>query len=94
MKIRSKQQVLEVMENFQNIFKFDVMGQKHYLFFEEKGTGNIVTIMKYAGGRYTTNRRGPDWVEEGETTTDNDVIFDLIWKNRAAVNHVMDLIKD
>lgn len=94
MKIRSKKNVEEVMDKFQDIFKFDTTGQKHYLFFEEKNSGDIVTIMKYAGGHYTLNRKGIGWAENGETTTDEATVSRLIWENRAAVNKVMDLIKD
>lgn len=93
MKIRSKQHVQEVMENFQDIFKFDILGQKHYLFFPEKDTDYTLTIMKYAGGNYTLNRRNAS-VSDGEYSVEKEEIERLIWVNRAAINKVMELIKD
>lgn len=91
MKIRSKKDAREVVERFEEFFKFDNPGQKYYVYFQEKGTANTLTIMKYPYNIITLNRRGEDWAENGESLITKDECIELIWKNRAEINTIIEL---
>lgn len=88
-KIRSKRDVETIMDEFESIFKYDRVGLKHYVFFQEKETGDTLTIMKYSSGAYTLNRKSEIWTENGETDIDHEKCAQLIWKNRVNINQVM-----
>lgn len=91
--IKSKKTAEKVIENFQELFKYDNFGQKNYIYFEEKNTNNTLTIMKYGSGVLTTNRRGKDLEENGEEVISNEECVDIMYKNRAAINKIIKLRK-
>lgn len=91
MKIRSMKNAKEVVQEFEELFKFDTLGQKFYVFFEEKGTGNTLTLMKYPYGLITLNRKGKDLPETGETEITKEECTQLVWDNRAEINRIITL---
>lgn len=91
MKIKSKKDAKLAIQKFEELFKYDVTGQKHYVYFQEKDTENTLTIMKYSHGSLTVNRRGEDWVENGETQITEDQCASILWDNRAEINRIIGL---
>lgn len=89
MVIRSKKTALVAIQKFENLFKFDTLGQKHYVYFQDKLTGNTITVIKYPQGILTTNSRGKDWVENGETLITELECVELFYRNRLEINKIM-----
>ncbi|NLC66374.1 MAG: hypothetical protein GX752_05470 [Clostridium sp.] len=89
-KIKSKKLANDLINQFDKLFEFDDLGQKHYLYFTEKNTENTLTVMKYPSGVLTVNRRGEDSNDDGETVIDLDECIDIFWINRAAINRIIE----
>lgn len=89
-KIKSKKLANDVINQFDKFFEFDDLGQKYYVYFTEKNTEDTLTVMKYPTGVITTNRRGKQSNDDGETVITLDECIDIFWINRAAINRIIE----
>ena len=86
MMIRSKKEITEFLNRFHDFAILDDGGEKYYFCFDEKATGNIVTLMKYKDNSFTINRRNEEWHDNGEFSITREDLGKLIWENHREIN--------
>lgn len=87
--IRSKNDALRFLNEFEKYAAFDSLGKKHYFIIEDELKNSQTTIMKYNPTFFTTHSFGVDYCEQGETSYTFDHISSFVWKNRKHINRKM-----
>ncbi|MDQ1003939.1 hypothetical protein QFZ28_004339 [Neobacillus niacini] len=84
MVIKRKKEAVTFLDNFTKYANFD--GQKYYLTLETDNPNGTLTIMKYNNGEFTYHRKNELYWDIKEIKTDIDMLTDIIWGFRKAIN--------
>lgn len=88
-KITSKQDVHQWIEQFSAFSSVDAIGKKRYFVFDDKVRGGRLTLMRYLDEQWTLHGVGDDYCEQAETPMTIEHVCDLVWKHRSAINRAM-----
>ena len=87
MKIKKKNDINVILDNFSTIAEWDHSGGKHYFVFADRKRGGQWTLMSYGGERFSVHGKGNEYRDENESFFDErNTIVSFLWDNRAAFN--------
>ncbi|MED4399751.1 hypothetical protein [Metabacillus fastidiosus] len=84
MKIRSKKDIVSLLNEFETISHYDQLGNKHYIFFHDKERNGTCTVMKYKDGSFTIHSQGEGYCDTEEKPLLQHELLSFIWKHRKA----------
>lgn len=84
--IRSKKDVKQFLESFEETAAWDGEVGKRYFVFEDRERGGIWTLMRYADGTFTVHGKGESYCDEGEAALSAEEAVGFLWKHRSAIN--------
>ena len=86
MVIRTKNDAVELISNFESLTPYDEQGNKHYLVFADGKRNGQWTIMRYENGSFTRHGRGNTYCDSGEESLEKEELYKFIWLERKQVN--------
>lgn len=82
--IRRKKEITDFIKNFEIYADWD--GSKHYLSINTLNPNGTLTIMKYHNQTFTYHRKNDLYWDINEIEAENDILIDIIWGFRKAIN--------
>ena len=86
MRIKSKKDIENMLNNFSEWADYDTMGKKHYLVFRDNQRDGLWTLMQYTDGLLTLHGRGDEYCDNGEKILNQKECLAFIWENRKSFN--------
>ncbi|MCM2532738.1 hypothetical protein NDK43_10525 [Neobacillus pocheonensis] len=82
--IRRKKEISGFLTNFQSYADWD--GGKYYLSLNTDNPKGTLTLIKYPDGKFTYHRKNESYWDIKEIRVDNDILMEIIWGFRKAIN--------
>jgi hypothetical protein len=82
--LKSKWEVRVFLKTFEVFANWD--GEKHFLTMETENPNGILTIMKYPDGIFYYQRKNELYWDIREIIVETDILTDIIWAFRLAIN--------
>lgn len=82
--IRRKKDISEFLNNLETYANWDEA--KYYLTLKTENPKGTLTIMKYQDGNFTYHRKNELYWDINEIKIETDILTDIIWGFRKAVN--------
>lgn len=89
-KIRSKKDVIQFIQHFEQNAAYDFKGNKFYYVLNDPERGGAVTLMYYPEGHWTFHCRGEGYCDETESQLSEPELPLFIWKHRKSVNQTFE----
>lgn len=82
--IRRKRDSLDFIKDFETYADWD--GDKYYISLKTTNPNGTLTLMKYKDDSFTYHRKNDLYWDVTEITADNEMLTDIIWGFRKAIN--------
>jgi hypothetical protein len=87
--VTSKNDVRNLISNFDSIATWDSEGNKAYFVFDDRKKNGKITLMQYPDGHWTSHSMGEGYCDGNEMPLSIEETVNLVWNHRSSVNTAM-----
>lgn len=82
--IKDQREVSVFLKNFESVARWD--GEKYYITLDTENPKGTLTIMKSTKGEFYYHRKNERYWDIKAIKIENDILLDIIWAFRKAIN--------